>query len=225
MSTKNILRKSKIKIDGIFYEVDVYKKCPYCGDYVTPQYKTTSAITFARNKKAFLSTFSVECCEKNVLTLHLYDLENKNIDFLYSYPTLSLEQLPDSISKISDRAAKIYQQANRAFYNNDFDLATIGYRTFVEILAKDFLIEEQGVSISKVKTLKLAKTLEMLEDIKLLYTGDVVRYLGNDKTHYEQKYTHHSIDILKKYLNAFIDTIDAKYFSNHPPEDLKRHSK
>ncbi len=222
MVNQNVFTNKTITVGNYGHVVKVYKKCPYCDCFVTPQYKNSVNLTFETNIAAVLSLFHLECCNKNVITVHIRNKETNAFDFLYSYPNLKPEVLPDSIPKISERATKIYNQAQRAYMNNDFELATIGYRSFVEILSKDFLIKEQNKDENKIKSLKLNNVLKELSDDYLLIAGDVIRYLGNDKTHYEEKHSDISIETLKFYLDIFIDSIHVKYSINHPPDNLSR---
>ncbi len=215
-----ITKVFKIYESGRNLHLEVYKKCPYCNNFVTPERKGSVKIEWQNDTYVYISKFFHPCCDKNIFTTHLINIDGTEL--LSSYPPINMYVLPESISLISERAFNLFHQAEKSYQNNDFDIATIGYRSFIEVLSKDFLINELHEDANKVKTLNLNKTLALFNDKNLLISGDVIRYLGNDKTHYEQKYDHHSIDTLKFYLDIFIKTIDVKYRINHPPEDLQR---
>ncbi len=222
MNKSKLLKKSIIYYENKHYNVEIYKKCPYCNDILTPRFEQSTRLIFKDDEIVFISRFHHECCNKKVFVTHLKSSDK--LTLLYSYPPISPTPLPDSIALISERAAKLYQQAERAYQINDFELAAIGYRSFVEILAKDFLIKEQNKNEKDVKKLKLNNCLTILDN-NLLVSGDVIRYIGNDKTHYEQKLSHIPIDTLKYYLNIFITSIDNMYAIKHPPVELSRNQR
>lgn len=47
-------------------------------------------------------------------------------------------------------------------------------------------------------------------------SADVMRVLGNDFTHYERKYENIDFEVLKRYIQIFINAIDSKYLIKHP---------
>ena len=58
---------------------------------------------------------------------------------------------------------------------------------------------------------------EYLQAPDLVKTADVVRILGNDRVHYEQKYPSLDYEILKKYMNIFLYLVEVRFMAENPP--------
>lgn len=92
----------------------------------------------------------------------------------------------------------MYNQALQAEYNQNFELAAIGFRSSLEILVKDYAIQELGEPAETVAKQSLCNAIATyLQQADLVNTADVVRILGNDYTHYKRKYPEHDFVLLK----------------------------
>ena len=121
------------------------------------------------------------------------------------------------IEKISPRFIEVYNQALRAKDNKDLNLAAIGYRSALEILIKDYAINELNEPPEKVIKLKLFEAISNYLPENMLSTADVVRILGNDHTHYERKYPELDFNLLQKYMDIFINLVQTKLLIANPP--------
>lgn len=102
-------------------------------------------------------------------------------------------------------------------YKNE-NLAAIGFRSSLEILVKDYAIQELGEPAETVAKQSLCNAIATyLQQADLVNTADVVRILGNDYTHYKRKYPEHDFVLLKKYMEIFLSQIEVKYMIKHPP--------
>lgn len=110
---------------------------------------------------------------------------------------------------------------NQALYSESAghnELAAVGYRAALEILVKDYAIEERGANKDEVKNKTLCVAIEeYLEQQNLIASADVIRILGNDYAHYERKYPEHNFEILKDYMEIFIHLIGTNLRIAHPP--------
>lgn len=108
--------------------------------------------------------------------------------------------------------------SSQAEYNQNFELAAIGFRSSLEILVKDYAIQELGEPAETVAKQSLCNAIATyLQQADLVNTADVVRILGNDYTHYKRKYPEHDFVLLKKYMEIFLSQIEVKYMIKHPP--------
>ena len=96
-------------------------------------------------------------------------------------------------------------------------MAGSGYRNALEVLIKDFAINELGKPTAEVCKKKLAQAIEAyMPNIRLAQSADVIRVLGNDYTHYERRYDDIDFAILKQYIQIFLNSIDCEYLIRHP---------
>lgn len=196
-------------------------ECPYCGSFVSPVLRNVTGFTYSDNKTIYLTTFRGDCCNKDFFGL--YDIipsasSIANGSLLTIYPSHKSQLLPDAIHKISPRFVSLYEQCYIAEQSGHLELAGTGYRNAIEILVKDFAINELGNSQPEVAKKKLADAIKTyLPSIDLQQSADVVRILGNDYTHYNQKYDDVSFPVLKAYVEIFIKSIETTYLIKHPP--------
>jgi hypothetical protein len=216
-------KKSDIKYSNIALNVLIPINCPHCGAFVEPKFIQSVAAGYNDKSSIFLATFRVECCDKLFFAVYQRFNQELNAQLLYVYPPYIPETLPASIHQISPRFVEIYKQSHFAEENNFFELAGSGYRNSIEVLIKDYAINELSKPEKEVKSKKLYNAIgDYLPNERLMSTADVVRILGNDNTHYERKYSSFDIDILKRYLTIFISQIDTEYLISHPPVKANR---
>lgn len=124
----------------------------------------------------------------------------------------------EKLAAISQRFIDMYNQALFAEFNQNYELAAIGFRSALEILVKDYAIQELGEPAETVAKQSLCNAIEKYLNLPdLVNTADVVRILGNDYTHYQRKYPEHDFALLKKYMEIFLSQIEVRYMINHPP--------
>lgn len=198
------------------YSGEVPLQCPYCGRAVELSVKTVDRRDFGGSENIVFYTFFVKCCSKFIFAAY-HHTEDGYI-FVSSYPEGEPEQLPASVEKISERFVKLYNDSSYAESKGMYELAGTGYRNSIEVLIKDFAINELNQPREEVVKKSLFESIELYLDHKDLVTSaDVVRILGNDLTHYERKYEEYDLNTLKSYLNIFINMIHTKYLLLHPP--------
>lgn len=197
------------------FESVIPVECPHCGAYATPQIVAQSNLSYC-DMKIWLFIFHNDCCDKQ--SFALYKKQSGTGEFLGILPAIhKIPQLPKSLKKISSRFVELYQQSFDAEQNSYFELAGSGYRNAIEVLIKDFAIQELKVSEKNVCKKTLSQAIEAyLPNINASISADVMRVLGNDYTHYERKYENVDFQILKRYLQIFINSIDCEYLIRHP---------
>ncbi len=215
-------KKVTIDVSTNKYSVDVPINCPYCNAFIEPHFVKCVTNDF-NNSRLYLSTFRANCCNKLFFTVHEKPNNTSNFILLFSYPQITLESLPDSIKEISPRFIELYKQSNFAELNGHLELAGTGYRNALEVLIKDFAINELKKPEDEVKKKSLYEAIgNYLPNERLMNTADVVRILGNDLTHYERKYNDLDFNILKQYITIFVNQINAEYLITHPPVEANR---
>ena len=96
----------------------------------------------------------------------------------------------------------------------------------MEILIKDYAIKCLEMDSKKVSKMHLYDAIEeYLPNYDYKAVADVVRILGNDTTHYEQKYEEMDFSVLKQYLDIFINLIDVQLKMKNPPVKRKESKK
>lgn len=197
------------------FESIIPVECPHCGAFSTPQIVSYSSFSYS-GMKVWTFIFHNDCCDKK--SFAVYKIQDKEAEFLGILPPVrKLPQLPTSMLEISPRFVNLYSQSFNAEQNSYFELAGSGYRNAIEVLIKDFAINELNCSTKEVCKKSLSQAIEeYLPNINASISADVMRALGNDYTHYERKYEDVDFQVLKRYLQIFINSIDCEYLIRHP---------
>jgi hypothetical protein len=121
----------------------------------------------------------------------------------------------DCINKISPDFVEIYNQSSEAEHLKLDQIAGIGYRKALEFLIKDFLINYKNIEPEKVKSTALANCINtMVDNPQLKTVASRATWLGNDQTHYDQKYQDKDISDLKKLINLSVHWISMIYLTD-----------
>ena len=191
--------------------------CPYCGFGTDATFENKTVFPFNQNS-LLLATCKCTSCGKTFF-FACERIPNGNGTFICMHPTFSFEPYTnETLQLISPRFIEMYNQALQSEFANNYDLAAIGFRTALEILVKDYAINELQKPREEVVAKKLFGAIEAyLGQTDLLKTADVVRILGNDYTHYQRQYPQHDFDLLKGYMDIFLKQIEVAYMIKHPP--------
>lgn len=112
------------------------------------------------------------------------------------------------INEISPDFVNIYNQAFKSERLKLNQISGIGYRKALEFLIKDFLIKHEHKDVAKVKSTALGCCIDtMIDNPQLKTVASRATWLGNDQTHYEQKYTDNDIDDLKRLITLSVHWI------------------
>lgn len=197
-----------------------YKKpsvCPYCGFGTDAPLSSKNAYSF-NGHQLLIATCACTACGKTFFFACEYDSGKTDYDPII-YPSIAFTPYSnDILEKISPRFIDMYNQALQSEFHKNIELAAVGYRSALEILVKDYAINELGQNPEEVISKKLCAAIgTYLNQEDLVKTADVVRILGNDYTHYERKYPQHDFELLKGYMEIFLKQIEVQYMVNHPP--------
>jgi hypothetical protein len=191
-------------------------RCPHCGAFLEATIDKVINTTFKNNHTMFFVTFIGTCCSKHFFGLY-YEIGADIAKLLHIYPSEKIDTLPECINTISPRFIELYNQAFFAEQNSFPELAGSGYRNALEVLIKDYAINELSKPSEEVCKKRLNDAIgEYIPNLHIANSADVVRVLGNDFTHYERKYKDIDLSILKRYLHIFIQNIENEYLLAHP---------
>ena len=191
--------------------------CPYCG-IGTDAIQLNLYPMEITNGTIINITYRCTSCDK-IFHVSYKKMKDEEIFVPYSvFPNFQGKEFSKEIQNVSPRFIKLYNQAYKAEYDTNYELAGCGYRNALEVLIKDYAINILGEEKEDVVKYKLYKVIELyLKDVDMSNCADVVRILGNDNTHYERDYENIDFDVLKQYLNIFIEMIEVQIKIKNPP--------
>ncbi len=203
---------------GHHVNVDEPSECPLCKYSLKPTILSKQMIN-NNNETPFLYVvyLCTHCYEPFICKfINLQKSPNFGQDHLFASSTLSSIEpkcfskrvFEECINKISPAFVKIYNQSLEAEHNTLDEIAGIGYRKALEFLIKDFLIQHEHKDGGKVRATALGCCIDtMIESPQLQTAASRATWLGNDQTHYEQKYTDKDITDLKRLIDLTVHWI------------------
>lgn len=200
--------------------------CPICSHSIEPILISSRFHKFSE-PESYLFTAFFECtfCRKSFISAYdlRFDHSTSSGSYYYYEATKELYSVPSNFKKqtfpecITNNYplfVKIYNQSLEAEHYGLDEIAGIGYRKSLEFLIKDFLIFHEGIDDSKVKPTALGACINTLIDNPQLKTvASRATWLGNDQTHYEQKYIDKDINDLKLLIKLSVNWIEMIYLT------------
>lgn len=193
--------------------------CCACGAIAYPLF--LSGNQFPQDSGDFFNNFFalVVCPACGTGLVLTYRISSPETASLVDYAPLKPQErtFDPSISDISGRFVKIYNQALAAETLGYDEIAGMGYRKALEILIKDFLIKQNPANAESIISEPLSQIISNeIQSPKLQAMASRAAWLGNDHVHYYQKHTDkdledlkHLIDGILSYINIDIVTAEA----------------
>ena len=121
------------------------------------------------------------------------------------------KEFPQNISELSPQFVKIYNEALSAEQSSLFEISGIGYRKALEFLIKDYLIHKLPAETETIKKMLLGNCIEnKVTNDNIKQMAKRCAWLGNDQTHYEQKFDDMDLSDLKKLLEVTVYWIEME---------------
>ncbi len=198
--------------------VDEPSECPICKHSLKP---TVLHKALVPDNNSVLSLYVMYLCshcyqpfickfsdlKRSSDTLKPYTFDSSVLT-LKAPNTFHKKTFEDCINNVSPSFVKIYNQSLEAEHHSLDEVAGIGYRKAFEFLIKDFLINHEHIESSKVTPTSLGTCINtMIDNPQLKTVASRATWLGNDQTHYEQKYTDKDITDLKRLIDLSVHWI------------------
>lgn len=216
--------KYNVDYDGHVRHITVQEpnECPICKHSLKP---TVLYKTLMKDENENLNFYIVYLCTNcyKIFICQFTEIEEYTSNRTFSANKLSLIEpnyfqkrtFDDNINELSPDFVKIYNQAYEAEHLKLDQLSGIGYRKALEFLIKDFLIKHENKDSEKVKTTALGNCINtMIDNPQLKTVASRATWLGNDQTHYEQKYQDKDISDLKRLIDLSVHWITMIYLTD-----------
>ncbi len=196
--------------------VDEPSECPVCKHSLKPTILSKNIIDDNSGTPALFVTYLCTSCYQAFICkfINLEKDQRESTHFIKNQLSLiepnkfNPKIFDECIANISPNFIKIYNQALEAEYKKLDEIAGIGYRKALEFLIKDFLINHEKIEDSKVKPTALGNCINtMVDNIQLKTVASRATWLGNDQTHYAQKYTDKDVNDLKRLIELSVHWI------------------
>ena len=196
-------------------EIDEPSSCPSCKCSLKP---TVLHCEIVKDNDSTPYLYVMYLCThcRNSFICKFSNMTSLPQNYYYSFEQLDLIapkefekfEFDTCINNLSKDFVKVYNQSLEAEHHKLDEIAGIGYRKALEFLIKDFLISHEHKDASKVKSTALGNCINtMIDNPQLKTVASRATWLGNDQTHYEQKYTDKDINDLKRLIELSVHWI------------------
>ena len=196
--------------------IDEVETCPICGAGISP--KLLSSVYYRQKGASVSSTLNTgvilyRCPSCYNAFLAQYNLASNSPD---SPPVLGPtgffpEHFPEDVSSVSPSFVSVYNQALEAESRGLTEICGMGYRKSLEFLIKDYLIFVCSESEAQIRASALSACIQTYitnENLKVVASRAV--WLGNDFTHYEQRFSEYDVNDLKRFIDATVSWIHVE---------------
>lgn len=202
--------------------VEEPSKCPMCHHAIKPQELSQSNFCDEDSNRFLSIHYLCKSCYKTFLATHKITMEYANKAHSNS-PSSFLSEIIQlgpsayvprdfeaSLKEMSPKFASIYNEALQAESAGLTEICGIGYRKALEFLIKDYLIHEDPSSKETIEKMELGNCItNKVEDRNIKATASRCAWIGNDQTHYVQKFEEYDLDMLKRLIDAVIYWVSA----------------
>jgi len=193
--------------EGVFYQIDLKPTvCPYCRKSQILDLQAFSKVSRS-SEFVFCICTNPSCRMAFVLPFNLIfgGLQN------FIYPSYETKSFNEKIELISPQFCKIYNEAYTAEQIGLEQITGVGYRKSLEFLIKDYLISIYPSKEEEIKANFLSNCInELVEDKRIKSVASRAAWLGNDQTHYIQKWEDKDVTHLKGLINLCLHWIEAE---------------
>lgn len=207
--------KYTIKYNGstAYFNVNKITECPICKHAINPIFLDGHAFTNSVDTYSISLHLNCGACENSFIAQYeanIYDgAAFSRVRLKYIAPIEFVpEHFEDIITNTSESFVKIYNQSLNAETMKLDEIAGIGYRKALEFLLKDFLILKHPDKKDSIEKSQLGACINnFIDNPQLKTAASRAVWLGNDQTHYIQKFTDKDIDDLKRLIRLTVHWI------------------
>ena len=133
--------------------------CPHCGVSVDAVLGERSVISVDHSYILSSACKCTACGKTFFFSCRRIQSSNAQSQIVAIWPTSDSPYTNDNLSTISPRFINMYNQALRSESKGDIELAAIGFRSALEILVKDFAVNELKIAVSEVSKKSLCDAI------------------------------------------------------------------
>lgn len=215
---------------NVTVSIDETEICPMCKHAIRPVKLFCKIFCDASNMQKLSMTYYCSHCY-NIFIAQYSNKNYNSVEKYYSFDKLDfvapnkfeIIYFEDCIKEISPMFVKIYNQAAEAEHFNLDEIAGIGYRKALEFLIKDFLIHKNPQNEDSIKATLLGTCINnFIDNPQLKNVASRAVWLGNDQTHYTQKFEDKDINDLKRLIKLTVSWITMLYLTEEAINDIEK---
>ena len=217
-------------IGNCYIDIDLINTCPMCGAKISPVFITGDMFYVDDSvEEAIKYSCLLKCmnCKNTFVAQYDFSWQKENglpvfNQIEYIGPVNPEKRNFDNvILEVSPQFSVIYNQAKAAEVYGLDQIAGCGYRRAFEFLIKDYLCYCNQDLTNEIKKEFLGTCIKnRIDHPKLKQIAERTAWLGNDLTHYEQRYEDKDIEDLKLLIDLSIYWIAYNLLTDKAMEEI-----
>lgn len=190
--------------------IDEPSECPMCKHSILPQELSQSIYADGNDSWRLASTYLCKNCYQPFIVSHVVEQASLGFEYIgilqYVAPKCNERKSFDPrVDALSPSFVEIYNQALAAESSGLDQIAGIGYRKALEFLIKDYLIHTTPDEEAAIKGALLGTCIsKWVQNDNLKAVASRCAWLGNDQTHYVQKFEEYDLADLKRLIETSV---------------------
>lgn len=182
-------------------------KCPCCGAGVpnAPVYAGHFTDRYQELKLLFTVT---ECnaCQWPFVSIYAKEKSTNIFNIIQEHPKTEADptEFSSFIKATFPDFVSFYHQSEKAEHSGLKDICGVGYRKALEFLVKTYLIDVKKFDAKIIESTSLGNCISKIDNEPVKACARNAARLGNDQTHYKQKYQNKDISDLKTLIEIVV---------------------
>ncbi len=186
------------------FNIDEPDECPICKHSIQPVELLLNGYRDNISRRHIVAAYLCKHCYRPFI-VHFNINDSTAVRTFVAPDRFATRHFDEHISSVSPAFVKIYNEALAAESSGLNEVSGIGYRKALEFLIKDFLIHKNSDDKEKIENMQLANCIaNKVTNENLKAVASRSTWLGNDQTHYVQKFAEFDVADMKKFIDATV---------------------
>lgn len=205
----------KFSIGEDTFDFELPGICPFCGIGMQPKIpnRFQKPIATLPYKNGAHTHFMFECpvCTGTFFAVYeqMYPQSSPRLAAIFPHPKVPIS-IPADLKELFPDFFELYDQANTAEKNGLHKITGMAYRKALEILVKQYLIQQSPNEKDKILNEPLGRSIDRISSAKIQSLAKAVSWIGNDQTHMIQKHPDYNVPEMKRFMLALCHLIIAE---------------
>ena len=211
----NTLRIEASNLSQMSLEYENVNCCPICHTSIFPEVQASVAFNAFSNEYSPQVVLINKCpkCNSSFVVVYNtnfdtynYRVEAKSENIVFVAPSnFTPVTFSSYLYGISNRFAKVYNQALQAETLELDEISDMGFRKALEILVKDYAISMFSNDSDKIIKMPLSNCIKTyIIDSRIQNLAEKAAWIGNDKSHYATFFADYDVPSIKNLIEAII---------------------
>lgn len=208
----------KFSIGEDTFDFELPGICPFCGIGIQPQipipFRIPAVIPYKNGANTYF-VFECPVCTETFFAVYeqTFPQSAPNLVAVFPHPKPTV-LIPADLKELFPDFFELYNQANIAERNGLSKITGMAYRKALEILVKQYLIQQTPDEKEKILNEALGRSIDRISSAKIQSLAKAISWIGNDQTHMVQRHPDYNVPEMKNFMLALCHLIIAEHIAD-----------